>query len=87
MFLIHMKQQKAMGMYLYELLVSFINLTQNVGGFFHKVFNRIHVVEGDKEDVLWPETQKHLIFKSHGHQVIELRKKQIERKPHCVIHQ
>lgn len=58
--------------YLYKLLVRFVNLAQNAGSIFHKVFDRIHVVEGDQEDVLWPRTEKHLIFESHGHQVIEL---------------
>lgn len=58
--------------YLYELLVCLVNLAENAGSVFHKVFDRIHVVERDKQDVLGSGTEKHLVLESHGHQVIEL---------------
>lgn len=58
--------------YLYELPVGLIHLAENAGSVFHKVFDRIHVVEGDEKDVLRPGTEEHLVLESHGHQVIEL---------------
>lgn len=58
--------------YLYELLERLINLAEDAGSVFHKVFDCIHVVEGDEEDVLRSGTEKHLVLESHGHQVIEL---------------
>lgn len=61
--------------YLYELLVSLINLAENASCIFHKVFDCIHVVKGDQQDVLWSGTQKNLVFESHGHQVIKLCKR------------
>ncbi len=58
--------------YLYELLVRLVNLAENAGSVFHKVFDCIHVVEGDEEDVLWAGAEKNLVLESHGHQIIEL---------------
>lgn len=58
--------------YLYELLVCLVNLTENAGSVFHKIFDCIHVVERDEKDVLGSGTEKHLVLESHGHQVIEL---------------
>lgn len=58
--------------YLYELSVRLVNLAENAGRVFHKVFDGIHVVEGHKKDVLGPRTEKHLVLESHGHQVVEL---------------
>ena len=58
--------------YLYELVVRLIDLAEDAGSVFHKVFDGIHVVEGDEEQVLRSGTEKHLVLESHGHQVIEL---------------
>lgn len=59
-------------LYLYELLVRLVNLAENAGSVFHKVFDCIHVVERHKEDVFWSGAKKHLVLESHGHQVVEL---------------
>lgn len=58
--------------YLYELLVSLINLAENTRSVLNKVFDCIHVVEGDEEDVLRTGAEKDLVLESHGHQIIEL---------------
>lgn len=67
-----MKRAKSHLSYLNELLVRLIDLAENAGSVFHKVFDCIHVVERDEEDVLGSGTEKHLVLEGHGHQVIEL---------------
>lgn len=67
-----MKTAQSHMWYLYKLSISLVNLAENAGSVFHKVFDCIHVVEGDEEEVLRSWTEKHLVLESHGHQVIEL---------------
>lgn len=58
--------------HLYELAICLIHLAKDAGRVPNKVFDGVHVVEGDEQNVLWPWTQEDLILESHGHQVIEL---------------